>query len=80
MGKEEPKKGTRINTRSGANANPVRGVTDKEAKRHLKANASGREVDPKKLKQSKKAASDHYATEAHKAGNSRSWWGGKKNS
>ena len=79
MSKEEPKKGTKINPRNGANVNPLRGVTDKEAKRHLKSNAAGKEVDSKKLKQSKKAAADHYGTEARKAGNTKPWWGGKKN-
>ena len=68
------KKGTRINARDGVNRNPMRGVTDKEAKRHLKANAEGKNVDATKLKQSKKAAADHYGTEARNASSRKPWW------
>lgn len=70
----EGKKGTRINAHGGGNPNPVRGVTDKEAKRHLKANAAGKSVDPGKLKASKKAAADHYGSEARNASGKKAWW------
>lgn len=61
------KKGTRIFKHGEGAANPSRGVTKKEATRALKANAAGKDVDAKRLKQAKSKAKDHYASEANEA-------------
>lgn len=42
-------------------------MPDKTASRVLKAAAKGKDVEPATLKDAKKAARDHYATEANKA-------------
>lgn len=42
-------------------------MSDKTASRVLKSAAKGKDVDPSTLRDAKKAARDHYATEANKA-------------
>jgi len=55
-------------------ADPSRGVTKKDAKRHLQANAKGKAVEPKKLQAAKKKAADHYGAETRNASNKKAWW------
>jgi hypothetical protein len=58
---------TKIFKHGEGSKDPVRGVTKKEAKRHIQANARGKVVEPSKLRQAKSVAKDHYAAEADKA-------------
>jgi hypothetical protein len=74
MSTEQPKKGTKITNHGVGAANPSRGVTKKEAKRSLDANAKGKKVEPKKLSAAKKKAADHYASEVRNATSKKAWW------
>lgn len=67
------KKGTRIFKHGEGAKNPSRGVTKKEATRHLKAEAVGKKVEPRRLKASKGKAKDHYASEVDKATRKSRW-------